>query len=170
MRNGATISAEEIVIGESGTLNGSNGTLVGDVINRGVVALGESPGVMTINGDFTQSENGRLVIEIGGTQAGVDFDLLTVNGTLHLGGTLEIVLLNGFMPDAADSFAFLNATHLLGSFAQFILPTLADGSTLALHFGAQGMSAGAAPVPLPASVWMLGAAVALVVRRRRPAA
>ena len=170
VRNGATVSAAEIVIGESGTLNGSGGTLVGDVINRGVVALGESPGIMTINGDFMQTESGRLVIEIGGTQAGIDFDLLTVNGTLHLGGTLEIVLLNGFMPDADDSFAFLNATHLLGSFAQFILPTLADGSTLALHFGAQGISAGAAPVPLPASVWMLGAAVALLARRRRAAA
>ena len=167
VRNGATVSAEEIVIGESGTLNGSGGTLMGDVINRGVVALGESPGIMTIDGDFVQTEAGRLVIEIGGTQAGVDFDLLIVNGTLQLGGTLEIVLLDGFMPDADDSFVFLNATQVLGSFAQFALPTLADGSTLALHFGAQGVSAGAAPVPLPASVWTLGAAVALLARRRR---
>ncbi|MGE3847888.1 MAG: hypothetical protein AB7I01_13500 [Gammaproteobacteria bacterium] len=167
VRNGGVLEADRILIGGNGTLNGSGGTLIGNVENHGVVAVGESPGTMVIEGDYVQGVDGRLVIEIGGTTPGVDFDLLTVNGTMTLGGTLEIVLLNGFVPDADDSFGFLSATNIVGAFANILLPTLGNGQPLALHFGPTGITAGAAPIPVPGAVWLFGGAVAVLARRRR---
>ncbi|MBX9608375.1 MAG: hypothetical protein K2Y51_19310 [Gammaproteobacteria bacterium] len=167
VRNGGVLEADRIVIGANGTLNGSGGTLIGNVENHGVVAVGESPGVMVIDGDYTQGADGRLVIEIGGTTPGVDFDLLTVNGTMTLGGTLEIVLLNGFVPDADDSFGFLAASNIVGAFANILLPTLGNGQPLALHFGPTGITAGAAPVPVPGALWLFGGAVFALATRRR---
>ena len=167
VRNGGVLETDRVLIGTAGTLNGSGGTLIGNVENHGVVAVGESPGVMVIDGDYTQGADGRLVIEIGGNTPGVDFDLLTVNGTMTLGGTLEIVLLNGFVPDADDSFGFLSAANIVGAFANIVLPTLGNGQPLALHFGPSGITAGAAPVPVPGALWLFGGAVAMLAGRRR---
>ena len=48
---------------DGGTFGGS-GTVLGDVINAGTTAPGESPGVLTIAGDYTQSAGAILQIEI----------------------------------------------------------------------------------------------------------
>ena len=52
----------------TGLLKGS-GKLSGAVQNAGTVAPGNSPGLLTIDGLFTQTSTGLLQIEIGGTGA-----------------------------------------------------------------------------------------------------
>lgn len=100
-----------------GQLIGS-GTFKGPIRNNGgTVAPGHSPGLMTVNGDYTQGANGVLNLEIGGTTAGTEYDQLKVNGTAALGGTLNISLINGFRPAVGDVFQLIVPNSITGSFA-----------------------------------------------------
>src|SRR5205814_165215 len=60
--NGSATSA--VTVNSSATLAGT-GTITGNVSNSGTVAPGNSPGVLTITGNYTQTTGGTLVIEIG---------------------------------------------------------------------------------------------------------
>lgn len=78
------------------TLNVTGGTVMGTghidgTVNNtsGTVAAGNSPGTLTINGTYTQGAAGTLAVEINGKTAG-QFDLLDVNGTANLDGTIAV--------------------------------------------------------------------------------
>jgi autotransporter-associated beta strand protein len=92
---------------ESGTLAGS-GTILGAVTNNGVVRPGDGgPGTLTVNGNYTQSRDGALLIDIAGANAG-QVGLLDVLGNADLHGQLDPVLENGFIPAIGESFTFLD--------------------------------------------------------------
>ena len=55
---------------DAGGTVGGDGTVWGDVVNAGVVGPGGSPGVVSIEGNYTQTAAGELLIEMGGTRAG----------------------------------------------------------------------------------------------------
>ncbi|MCP5161447.1 MAG: filamentous hemagglutinin N-terminal domain-containing protein [Hahellaceae bacterium] len=79
----------------SGALKGS-GTFTGNFNNNGLIlSPGNSPGSITVNGDYHQGAGANLTMEIAGTQTG-QFDQLKVNGTAYLGGTLTIVPLSPY--------------------------------------------------------------------------
>jgi len=116
---GATMLAGGSISGmlniNAGMLQGA-GNVTGDVTLGGTLAPGNSPGGMTIDGNLTQTANGNLAIEIGGTGAG-QFDTLTVTGNATFNGKVTVTLLNGFSPGEDDTFevgSFLNRT---GSFS-----------------------------------------------------
>ena len=90
--------------------------------NAGLIAPGNSPGTITIKGDFVQTATGRLAVEIGGTRPGEDFDLLNISGRATLAGTIELDLLNNFLPQAGGSFDVVNSASLVGDFQSLILP------------------------------------------------
>jgi hypothetical protein len=98
-----------------GTLKGT-GTFIGDLLNdSGTVAPGNSPGTMTIDGDFTLDGSGILDIEIGGFTPG-SFDFLNVTGTAFLpGGNINFSFLSGYDivadvgPGQSWKFSFLEA-------------------------------------------------------------
>jgi len=73
----------------------------------------------------------RLNIEIGGSQAGTDFDQLVVTGRAMLDGTLNVMLINGFIPNPGSSFEIMIFADASGSFATMTLPT---GSSLTTPF------------------------------------
>jgi len=99
----------------NGTLNGS-GEVGGDVNNSGgTVAPGNSPGILTIDGNFIQGGTGTLALEIGGLVAGDDHDKLEVGGDVTLDGTVTVQLINGFSPQNADSFDMLDFASFSGS-------------------------------------------------------
>ena len=109
-----TASGEVQVTG--GTLKGI-GTVGSAVVNTGgTVSPGGSPGILTINGTFSQSGTGKLVTEIDGTTPGTEYDRLVVTGQATLGGTLEIVTGGGFDPNDGDSFQILTASPRTGTF------------------------------------------------------
>ena len=81
----------------------------------GNLAPGNSPGTLSINGDFTQDASGILVIEMGGLGQG-EFDILDVSGNAILDGMLEIELFGGYMPTLGDTFNVLYAVDIFGSF------------------------------------------------------
>jgi hypothetical protein len=127
------------VAATAGVVNGS-GTIGGDLTNSGAtVAPGNSPGKLTVAGDYLQTD-GSLEIEINGTSAddvsgNRQFDLLSVGGSLTLsGGSLDIVM--GFTPTLGDTFDILDfaSINLAGATLNLGLPganMLWDSSQLA---------------------------------------
>ena len=80
--NNRLISDGGTVIGLAGTLGGS-GIVHGGVNNLGgTVAPGNSPGILTVDGNYTQDAGGTLALEIGGLMPGEQHDKLVVNGTV----------------------------------------------------------------------------------------
>jgi hypothetical protein len=103
------------LIVNSGTLLGT-GIIQGGVQNLGRVSPGRSPGILTIQGDYTQTADGVLDVEIGGTAAGAEYDQLRVGGTAVLDGTLNVLLVNGFTPELGDTFEVLQLASRQGNF------------------------------------------------------
>ncbi|MEJ7590081.1 MAG: hypothetical protein WKF77_00880 [Planctomycetaceae bacterium] len=112
----------------SGTLKG-NATVGGQLSNQGNLSPGNSPGIVTVNGNYTQTSSGTLNIEIAGTNpATPDFDQVIVSGTVTLAGALNVSLLSGFIPASGNSFRIIDndgTDSIVGTFA-----SLGEGATL----------------------------------------
>ena len=67
--------------------------------------------------NFTQGSGGELVIEIGGTTAGDEFDQVQVTNLADLDGKLTIQLINDYTPTVGDTFEILTFGTVNGSFA-----------------------------------------------------
>jgi hypothetical protein len=127
--NTGTLEASLVDI-QAGSLSGT-GTIIGNVQNAGQLNPGLSPGVFTIDGNYTQAALGTLNVELNGTAAGTGYDQLIVNGDVMLDGTLNATL--GFSFVEGDTFLILDNTAssaVAGTFAgllegQFV--TFANG-------------------------------------------
>ncbi|MCC5790701.1 MAG: autotransporter-associated beta strand repeat-containing protein [Opitutales bacterium] len=97
----------------SGWLSGE-GLLEGEFILSGITRPGTSPGRLEAEGDVTLSSSHTLELEIGGLEPVEDYDQLAVKGMLTLGGVVEVKWVDDFIPEAAHSFALLNAETLVG--------------------------------------------------------
>jgi uncharacterized protein with beta-barrel porin domain len=109
-----SISSGQTFVNPGGLLGG-NGTIGGDLTNDGIVSPGNSPGTLTVAGDYTQTAGGTLRIEIAGTAPG-QFDLLSVGGSASLAGTLQLVRLGNFKLHVGDTITFLTADSVSGTF------------------------------------------------------
>ena len=101
------------VLAGNGTINAT------EVNNNGAVTPGNSPGELTINGNYNQGSAGTLDIEIGGFKQG-EFDVLNVDGDVSLGGILRIRSFGGFAITPGDSFTILTADTVSGTFDHVI--------------------------------------------------
>jgi outer membrane autotransporter protein len=102
--------ASGVTVKADGTLAGT-GSIFGNVDDNGIVSPGDSsPGTLTINANYTQHANATLRIEIGGLNAGVNSDLLQVNGAggASLNGTLQFMRINNFTPVPGDRVNIIN--------------------------------------------------------------
>ncbi len=100
------------------------GLIRGDLITGGsgaVVSPGNSPGTLTIGGDYIQSANNALNIEIASR---TEHDRLVVGGTAFLSGTLNLSFLNGYVPVGDDVIDFLTASDIQGVFDTVNLPAV----------------------------------------------
>ena len=129
-------SAGSVIAINTGTLQGQ-GTLIGNVFNEDFVAPGNSAGILTVTGNFDQNLTGMLSIEIGGTDNSdlfnPEFDLLDISGMADIDGQLELTLINGFTPNATDTFSILSSSTLAGMFSN-----VANGARLDLSAGGTG--------------------------------
>lgn len=114
------VHATELVVDNATTFGGA-GRFVGNVDNHGILNPGNSPGVLQVLGDYNQSADGALAVQIGGTTAGTEFDVLDVTGIASLAGMLDVSLIDlgggQFMPVAGDTFEILSTGTLTGTFA-----------------------------------------------------
>lgn len=118
-------------VAQGGTFSFTGGQLAvshwtGDLVNSGgelLTGRASAAGTTAVSGGFSQTA-GALVIEIGGLDAGVDFDQLSVGGSAVLGGSLNVVFINDFVPAPNDEFDVLTAETLAGSFDTLNLPAI----------------------------------------------
>ena len=102
---------------------GGNGTITANTINAGSLRPGLSPGLLNVNGDYTQTTGGSMEIEIGGLPPGIGgYDRLAVTGTATLAGTLTVSLYGGFQPEVGDTFDIVTAGTVTGAFTTTNLP------------------------------------------------
>jgi len=118
---GGSVVVNEGVVGGTGTISGNLSN------SGGTVAPGNSPGTLSVTGDYLQTD-GSLLIEIdGATTPGTDYDVLNVTGDLTIsGGTLDVVL-GAFSPVVGNTFDILNFGTINLSGATLNLGTLGAG-------------------------------------------
>lgn len=143
--------------------------------NEGVVAPGESPGTLTIDGDYAQGASGTYEVELASL---LNFDALNILGNIALDGTLRVLSLDGYTPHAGDSFTVMtfddgvaDAGDLTGMFSSILWQGFNPGIAFTASYldNSVVLNAVASPVPLPAAVWLMTAALAglgCTVRRR----
>ncbi|HEX3598708.1 MAG TPA: dockerin type I domain-containing protein, partial [Lacipirellulaceae bacterium] len=99
-----------------------------------------SPGIGPVSLNLGSVQyDGTLDIEINGSMPGSDYDQLNHNigdGTAQLGGTLDVSLLNSFMPQAGDMFDILTAAGgISGTFDSTMLPALTGDLFWSIIYG-----------------------------------
>lgn len=145
----------------AGTLGG-NGVIDGDLHNDGAnVAPGSSAGILTVLGDYVQSSNGSLTVEIGGQDPGTGHDVLVVDGTASLDGTINIELINDYVPSMGDVYQIIQAGNISGGFGVVNADGLWDLSNLAVDGTIR-----AVPEPTSLVLLILGGMLFLLRRRR----
>ena len=134
-----------------GTLAGS-GTIQAAVTNSGgITSPGGSPGTLSLGPgeDYQQGTNGTLLIELGGHNPGTDYDQLVVGGNASLAGTLELHLINGFVPQPGDEFQILTCGSQTGQFSQIKAPAV-SGAVWVAHYNGTNVSVTPASGLIPA--------------------
>ena len=103
-----SIASVQTLVNPGGLLGGrgSIGSLNGNLVNSGIVRPGDSPGTLTVNGNYTQTAAGTLRIEVASV---TEHGLLAVGGHASLAGTLQLIGLGGFTLHVGDQFTFLTA-------------------------------------------------------------
>jgi len=163
-----------------------SGEIFGDVTDYGEIAPGNSPGVLTINGNLDKNSGAPigLQIEIGGVFDGggnkslTEFDWLDITGNLQLAGTLQVIMWNGFQLVDGLSFKIINVGGILsGQFDGLAeggkVGTFGNADLLITYSGGDGNDVvlySVSSVPEPGSVGLIfaiSAAGALLHRGRR---
>lgn len=87
----------------------------GPFVNEGTVAPGDigATDAFGLDGSYTQTDTGTLHLDIGAE----NYDQLQVTGAVTLDGTLEIGLLDGYVPQPEDVFVIIEAAAISGRFA-----------------------------------------------------
>jgi len=113
----------------SGLLSGI-GPIIGAVTNSGIVSPGNSPGVLSVVGAYTQAAAGSYKAEMASASSYDQLNVTGAPGTASLAGAILPTLLNGYRPRGNQVFpGVLTATGgITGAFTtianQQISPTL----------------------------------------------
>jgi T5SS/PEP-CTERM-associated repeat protein len=149
-------------------------TGTGTVEYNGDLRPGNSPANVTYAGNVILNPSAKLHMELGGTTPGSQHDRLTVSGTITVGGTLDVVPINGFKPQPGQSFILIDNLGngpIVGTFAGISEGALftSNGVTYqASYLGGTGNDFVITPVPEPTTVLLVAFAAggAAWIRRR----
>lgn len=186
-----TASGPLLVVGSAGLLGGS-GVVNGNVVNHGVIAPGNSPGRLTIDGSLDNSA-GKIVLEVQARAGGgYDHDELVLGN--WTGSTLDHGAIEFLFLEDTDPTAFLaSGAFTLGNFfkeiagggaiidvsaaylTQFMNVAFSASSAHysigAIRFGSGGVgSFTATAVPAPQTLALVLLGLGLMVGRRSKAA
>jgi T5SS/PEP-CTERM-associated repeat protein len=141
-------------------------------LNQGTVSPGLSFGRLRIDGNFQQSDEGVLNMEIGGLLPAVQHDQLAITGNASVDGAMNLIFIGGFAPSEGETFALLqvggsfadagigvNIVNLLDGFEFDLVPQQNGLALVALNDGVY--------VPEPTATLTLLMWCGLVFHRRR---
>ena len=126
IQTGTVRFSGSITTGSASEIRGSGILRVSGIsfTSNGLVNPGSSPGRLTVTGNYAQSASGSLNIEIGGLTAGVESDQLQISGSATLNGTLNVSLVDGYLPVQGQVFEVVTCSTRSGSFSTVNLPQL----------------------------------------------
>ena len=124
---------------KNGSLVGTGTLTTNTLINDSLINPGNSIGTLNLNGNYTQTTDGILNIELGGTNVG-EFDQLVISNNANLNGTLNISLVNDYIPTIGDSFEIITYGSRLNDFTTPNLPTLSNGLSWKRQFDADSLT------------------------------
>lgn len=153
---GGTLHAAEVTF----NLTNNGGTLAPG--GSSLLTPGQEIGVTDIAGSLTLA-SGTLAIDLASSLVA---DLLVVDGTATLGGTLAVNRLAGFTPQIGNSWQILSAGTLAGNFSSVTNGYAVQkigGNVVLTYIGLGSASA----IPEPASTWLLCFAIGSVSFCRR---
>lgn len=104
-----------------GTIKGNTTINTSSFINTATLSPGNSPGTITINGDYTPTLTANHIMEIGGTSAG-SYDQINVSGNVNLDGVLNASLYGGFTPSTSNDIPIITANSVSGTFSSVSVP------------------------------------------------
>jgi hypothetical protein len=151
----------------TGTFKGNGAVQTNLFTNSGKVAPGESIGTLTITGDFAQTAEGELDIEV---QSASLHDVLSVSGAATLGGTLALSCLADCSFQVGDTLRILDAAPdaLTGTFSSVTYTGFGGIKFDVVYDRADGdVLLRAAAVPEPGAYALLTAALGMAAALRR---
>ena len=101
----------------TGSLDVENTVIQAPLLAPLALGVGESA-PSSLTGNFTLSAASMTEMTVGDD----DFSQFLVNGNAALGGTLNLVLDSGYVPQLGDSFELFKANSLSGTFSSIISP------------------------------------------------
>lgn len=118
----------------AGALLGGSGTIYGDVVVDGTVTPGNSPGLLTVVGDYAQGAGSTFEAQID-TDTGL-YDQINASGaaTIASGATLHVTQLGSTPYVVGTQYVFLSATSVTGSYAVTGDLTISPFLTLSDHY------------------------------------
>ncbi|MEX2168636.1 MAG: autotransporter-associated beta strand repeat-containing protein [Pirellulales bacterium] len=122
----------------------NNGHITGNSVAQRITLPGYVKGVGTFNhvnftgtfdpglsaafttvGSIALAPTSTLIMELGGTSRGGQYDAILASGNLGLGGALNVTLIDGFNPAAGHTYDLFDWSTRSGTFASINLPALA---------------------------------------------
>lgn len=150
LQNG-TVAVQTVDRSSGGAFQFNGGTLkavtvLGNLVNNGgTFAPGNSPAASKVVGNYVQN-SGKLQVEIGGADAGSQYDTLQVTGQAGLADTLQVQFLNSYAPTAGRAFQILTAKQgVSGTFSTTLLPSLSAGLFWNVMYGPNSVILAVAP-------------------------
>ena len=109
------LSADDVTICDNGTLITTSWILADSLTNMGILIIDSvvsDIGYIWMFGDYSQTESGRLVIDIASVGGGgTTFDYIGVDGNSSIDGTIELHSSNEFQPVYGDEFLIIDNTN-----------------------------------------------------------
>jgi len=121
--------ASVLTLVNAGGLLGGHGTIGGNLVNNGTVGQGNSPGTLTVSGNYAQNAGGTLRIGVAGLAPG-QHDLLAVNGHAAVAGTLQIIRQGNFNLQPGNQITLLTANNGVSGTFGTVDNGLADTGTI----------------------------------------
>jgi len=128
------VAGEVLEIPHGQTIH-SEGLIDGGLTNAGELQPGHSPGILEIQGDFSQTVTGRLVMELAGSdnanpETTPQHDQVLISGQANLGGVLELVFLDRYRPIRGEELELMSFGSHDGRFADVVGLDLLPGLSL----------------------------------------
>ena len=122
--------------------------VTGDTNWPGIIRTGNPVGSMIFDGDLNLEPTTEVHLDIGGPEAGENYDQIEVTGTAALGGKLILYPMEGYEPPESGEFEFVKAPTITGGFVDIDQSRLGRDVRFDFEVGDTGLMATAMPLTI----------------------